>query len=217
MKNRRVLLCDLDGVIFDSYDLWDNVVESLCQQYGVANNMTLRQRLWDLPMSEIDGYLANYFGVPEESERVRQDKMKLARALYEEVPLKKGVHRFLAWAKSMGYPIIAATANDYELARTGLIKAGVMDYFSAVYSTVEMNKDEKDCEYLAMICRLESFLPEQAVLIEDNVNNLRYAERLGMRGIYIKNDVYPISNRKQFVVVERLNEIPHYLLASANV
>lgn len=212
MQQLKVILCDLDGVVFDSYGLWDQVVAMLCQRYGAEYTEVLRRELWALPMSEIDAYLADYLGVSTEVERVIEEKFEMAAALYAQVPLKEDAHCFMAWAKANAYRLIAVTSNEAALVRIGLEQAGLLDYFTAIYSSLDKGKDEKDCEYLTYVCRNESFLPQEAVLIEDHVSNLRYASHLGIQGIYMRNEWYALEATDDFVSVDHWREVAYHLL-----
>ena len=60
-KNKNIIFLDLDGVIFDSYDLWDDVVKELLAMANVDYTDEIKKHLWRLNMPEAELYLAEFF------------------------------------------------------------------------------------------------------------------------------------------------------------
>ncbi|WP_242616149.1 hypothetical protein [Streptococcus parasuis] len=55
--NKMVIWFDFDGVIFDSYEVWDQVVQGILKHHGVAYTQQIREELWRIPMEDVNAYL----------------------------------------------------------------------------------------------------------------------------------------------------------------
>ena len=126
----KAIFFDLDGVIFDSYDLWDQAVSQLLADYGVSYSEEIKQTLWQLPMTEANGYLLGLIDEFVDEGGFEKQKRSYLKKRYQTVPLIKGAQTVLAELNQQGFQLYAVTANYADLARAGLEAHELLANFS---------------------------------------------------------------------------------------
>lgn len=100
---------------------------------------------------------------------------------------KPGIPRFLASLKEHGVKTAIATGNLIENAENALVNAGLRGYFDGIYSPESVGGIKKAEPVLfTKIAADFGCLPEEAVVFEDAMHNLRSAIRggFGTIGVY---------------------------------
>ncbi|MGH3110230.1 MAG: HAD family hydrolase [Gaiellaceae bacterium] len=187
----EAVIFDLDGVLVDSEQVWDEVREELAREQGgrwpdraQADMMGMSSLEWSRYMHDVVG-LAD---PPEEISAVvvRRMQGRYARDLpvipgaVEAVRRLDGSYR-LAVASSSNRPLI-----DAVLSATGLSEA-----FEATVSSEEVARGKPAPDvYLEAALRLE-VEPERAAAIEDSANGILSAHAAGMSVVAVPNRRYP--------------------------
>ncbi len=200
MKN--VIFLDLDGVIFDSYDLWDMAVAKFLNLAGISYTSEIKAELWQLNMPEAEHYLEQLFLVKNISYRpeVLQTALVL---LYEKVPLMTDAKAVLTDLAQQGYQLYAVTSNHYHLAEIGLKSRQLFPYFTAIYSCLAMGYDGKEEAFLQTILTKERLKAKQVIFVEDSISNLKMAKNLGISGIYLENQDNPQNEENRNITTIR--------------
>jgi len=182
---------DMDGVIVDSEQVWDDVREQLAKEHGGRWHDRAQADMMGMSSPEWSRYMHEVIGLPESPEEINDEVVRRMLARYaERTPLVDGaveaVERLapefkLAVASSSNRPLIAAVLEC----------AGIADRFDAVVSSEEVagGKPAPDV-YLEAVRRL-GVESERAAAIEDSANGIRAAHAAGMRVIALPNLHYP--------------------------
>ncbi|MBJ8326218.1 HAD family hydrolase [Streptococcus pacificus] len=195
----NVIFLDLDGVVFDSYHIWDQVVETLLAQNGLRLTPIIRQRLWQSTMTQAEQYLLSLLGKEWTLEDLRREKDRLLVRAYEKVTLFENVTPTLETLVKEGYRLIAVTSNERHLALKGLESNSLLPYFKAVYSIFDFNFHDKTSDFLQRVVREAGVVEDHLVMVEDSWKNLQQAKNLGITTIYFENPVYPLEDQKAFI------------------
>ncbi|CAM4189578.1 hypothetical protein AT575_05110 [Streptococcus penaeicida] len=190
---QKIVFFDLDGVLFDSYDIWDQMVKSLLERYGIPFTDELQAKLWSLEMDQADLYLTHLLAdfLDETSFKVAKEEYLLEE--YKSVTLKSGTKELLPYLIKKGYNLYAVTSNYGHLAKAGLEANGLLPYFQQVISTFDYNSDSKDIEFLNSIISFYELEKHSIAMVEDSWKNLLEAKKAGIETIYLLNDVYPLE------------------------
>ena len=62
--NKMVIWFDLDGVIFDSYEVWDQVVQGILKHHGVAYTQQIREELGVFQWKMLTRIYCNLWRIP---------------------------------------------------------------------------------------------------------------------------------------------------------
>jgi HAD superfamily hydrolase (TIGR01509 family) len=186
-----VVVFDLDGVIVDSEQVWDDVRERLAKERGGRWHEGAQAAMMGMSSPEWSAYMHDEIGLRESAEEINAEVVRRMLERYrEELPLIDGavdaVQRLaaefrLGVASSSNRPLIAAVLDG----------AGIAALFEAVVSSEEVagGKPAPDV-YLEAMRRLDVD-PSRAAAVEDSSNGIRAAHAAGMRVIALPNAHYP--------------------------
>ena len=182
---------DLDGLLLDTEQLWDEVREGLVRERGGRWHDRAQADMMGMSSVEWPRYMHDVIGLAEPADEIDAEVVRRMQARYaEELPLVEGgveaVRRLaadlrLGLASSSNRPIIDAV----------LAAAGIAALFEATVSSeeVERGKPAPDV-YLETAQRL-GVAPRACAAVEDSANGIRSASAAGMRVIAIPNRRYP--------------------------
>lgn len=206
--NKMVIWFDLDGVIFDSYEVWDLVVQGILKHHGVAYTQKIREELWRIPMEDVNAYLLQLMENSLDENEFERQKMNQLQSLYRDISLVEGVHELLSTLKAKGAVRYAVTSNYLELAELGLSSHHLSNYFVKLYSSLDLFGSDKNREFYQFILHQERIDPANIVMVEDNKNNLCIGHELGIAGVYIEHSNSPFSVENTGIVsIKQLSEL----------
>jgi HAD superfamily hydrolase (TIGR01509 family) len=184
---------DLDGVIIDSEELWDEVREGLARERGGRWSEQAQADMMGMSSTEWSRYMHEVVGLPEPPDEINREVVSRMLVRYSEhLPLIDGavdaVKRVAAH-----WPLGVASSSNRELIDHVLELSGLAPYFKATISSeeVERGKPAPDV-YLAVAGALGAD-PTRCVAAEDSSNGLRAAAAAGMAVIALPNPHYPPS------------------------
>ena len=182
---------DMDGVIVDSEQVWDDVREQLAKERGGRWHERAQADMMGMSSPEWSVYMHEVIGLPESPEAINDEVVaRMLERYREQLPLIDGaveaVERLapefrLAVASSSNRPLIAAVLHQ----------AGITGRFDAVVSSEEVAGGKPAPDVYLEAMRLLGVAPESAVAIEDSSNGIRAAHAAGMRVIALPNAHYP--------------------------
>lgn len=206
--NKMVIWFDLDGVIFDSYEVWDQVVQGILKHHGVTYTQQIEEELWRIPMEDVNAYLLQLVENSIDENELERQKMDQLQSLYRDISLVEGVHELLSTLKAKGAVMYAVTSNYLELAELGLSSHHLSNYFVKLYSSLDLFGSDKNREFYQFILHQEGMDPANIVMVEDNMNNLRIGHELGIAGVYIEHLNSPFSDENTGIVsIKQLSEL----------
>jgi HAD superfamily hydrolase (TIGR01509 family) len=182
---------DMDGVIVDSEQVWDDVREQLAKERGGRWHEGAQAAMMGMSSPEWSAYMHDEIGLRESPEEINAEVVNRMLERYRErLPLIDGaveaVRRLapefrLGVASSSNRPLIAAVLD----------RAGVGELFDAVVSSEEVLRGKPAPDvYLETMRRLGAE-PGRTAAIEDSSNGIRAAHAAGMRVIALPNAHYP--------------------------
>ena len=182
---------DLDGVIVDSEQIWDEVRERYIREHGGRYDAEAQRAMMGMSSTEWSSFIHEQLGVDATPENINADIVELMIARYREhLPLvpdaREAVERMagsfpLAIASSSNRPLIALVLELADLA--GLFRATVSS------EEVQRGKPAPDV-YLEAAQRLD-VEPVRCAAIEDSHSGIASAKAAAMRVVAIPNRRYP--------------------------
>jgi HAD superfamily hydrolase (TIGR01509 family) len=187
----RAVVFDLDGVIIDSEQVWEEVRRGYVAEHGREFLPDTQQRLMGMSTPEWARYLAEDVGVGLPPERVAADVLdRMAERYRARVPLIPGavdaVHRIAA-----RFPVALASSSARALIDRVLESAGLTGVFRTTLSTEEVPRGKPAPDvYLTAVAKL-GLTPAVCAAVEDSSNGLRSAAAAGLTVIAVPHGVYP--------------------------
>ncbi|HVQ91405.1 MAG TPA: HAD family phosphatase [Mycobacteriales bacterium] len=187
----QAVIFDLDGVLIESEQVWDEVRRGLATDAGRPWPPETTTALQGMSTQEWSRHLVEVVGVPGPPERVAAEVInRLADRYRDGVPLLPGAVETVR-ALVGRWPLGVASSSPVRLIRLVLATAGVADLFGAAVSSEEVPRGKPAPDvYLEAAARL-GVEPVRCVAVEDSSNGLRAAVAAGMVLVAAPNEEYP--------------------------
>ena len=182
---------DLDGVIVDSEQVWDEVRERYVRELGGTYTEAATRDMMGMSSPEWSRYLAESLGVPGTPAEINTAIVERMLERYGEAPplipgAVEAVRRCAA-----RWPLAVASSSNPELIEVVLDAAGLHDAIPVVVSSQEVARGKPAPDvYLEAARRLE-VEPHACAAVEDSHNGIRSANAAGLRVIAIPNPHFP--------------------------
>jgi HAD superfamily hydrolase (TIGR01509 family) len=182
---------DLDGVILDSEELWDEVREGLARERGGRWSEQAQADMMGMSSTEWSRYLHEVVGLPEPPEQINREVVRRMLARYaEHLPLIDGaadaVKRLAAH-----WPLGIASSSNRELIDRVLEVSDLAPYFKATISSEEVERGKPAPEVYLEAARRLGVEPARSVAIEDSASGIRSAHAAGTHVVAIPNRAFP--------------------------
>jgi HAD superfamily hydrolase (TIGR01509 family) len=210
---------DLDGLLLETEQVWDEVREQLTRERGGRWHDRAQADMMGMSSTEWSRYMHEELGLPDPPEELNRLVVERMMERYrEELPLIDGAVEAVRRIAER-WPLGLASSSNRPLIDLALQLMGVADLFRVTVSSeeVERGKPAPDV-YLAAARRL-GVSPERVAAIEDSANGIRSAKAAGMRVIAIPNPHYPPPEdalSQADVVLESLWELSPDVVESAS-
>jgi HAD superfamily hydrolase (TIGR01509 family) len=182
---------DLDGVLLDSEQRWNEAKEALVREAGGTWREEAPRVMMGMSSPEWSAYLRDDLGVQRDLDAINADVVRRMHESYEAgLPLLPGALETVR-ALAARWPLGLASSSNREIIDVFLERSGVGDLFGATVSSEQVARGKPAPDvYLETARRLEVD-PRACVAIEDSANGLRAAHAAGMPVIAAPNPHYP--------------------------
>jgi HAD superfamily hydrolase (TIGR01509 family) len=182
---------DLDGVIIDSEQLWDEVREGLARERGGRWSKQAQADMMGMSSTEWSRYMHEVVGLPEPPEEINREVVRRMLARYSEhLPLIDGavdpVKRLAAH-----WPLGVASSSNRELIDHVLELSGLAPCFKVTVSSEEVERGKPAPDVYLEAARRLGAEPSRTVAIEDSASGIRSAHAAGMHVVAIPNRAFP--------------------------
>jgi len=187
----EAVVFDLDGVLMDSEQLWNQSKQEVVRESGGRWREDAPTAMMGMSSPEWSRYMRNALGVPMAIDEINRAVVERMEQHYREhLPLLPGAVEAVR-SLHRHWPLALASSANREIIDFALDAAGLAREFSATVSSeeVEHGKPAPDV-YLEAARRLE-VSPDRCVAIEDSSNGLRSGAAAGMAVIAVPNHHYP--------------------------
>ena len=182
---------DLDGVILDSEQVWDEVREELTRERGGRWHAQAQADMMGMSSVEWSRYMHEELGVPDQPEEINAEVVRRMIARYEErLPLIDGA---VDAVRRIGvrWPLGLASSSNRQVIDRVLELAGLAPLFSATVSSEEVARGKPAPDVYLEAARRLGVEAERCAAVEDSGNGIRSAAAAHMRVIAIPNRLFP--------------------------
>jgi HAD superfamily hydrolase (TIGR01509 family) len=213
----QAVVFDLDGVLLDSEQVWDEIRRGLADEAGRPWPAEATRAMQGMSTAEWSAYLTDVVGIPGEPEQVAATVVNQIAARYgERPPLLPGA---VEAVKRLGrrWPLGLASSSPRRLIDSVLAAAGLAQQFQVSVSTEQVAAGKPSPAVYQTVVQRLGVKPAQAVAIEDSSNGLRSAAAAGLAVLAVPHAAFPPAADALAladVVVGSLDEITVELVAS---
>jgi HAD superfamily hydrolase (TIGR01509 family) len=182
---------DLDGVIVDSEQVWDEVREAYVRETGGTYVETATRDMMGMSSPEWSRYMAESLGVPGTPEEINAAIVERMLARYGEAPplipgAVEAVRRVAA-----RWPLAIASSSNPELIEVVVRAAGLGDVFPIAVSSQEVARGKPAPDVYLEAARRLGVAAGACAAVEDSHNGIRSAKAAGMRVVAVPNPHFP--------------------------
>jgi HAD superfamily hydrolase (TIGR01509 family) len=206
----EAVVFDLDGVLLDSEQVWDEARERLAEERGGRWHARAQRDMMGMSSTEWSRYMHETIGLPEPPEEINREVVERLAATYREhLPAlpgaKEAVERLAA-----RWPLGLASSSNRELIDLALELLGVRQLFAVTVSSEEVARGKPAPDVYLEAARRLGVDPARAAAVEDSHNGILSAKAAGMRVVAIPNGHFPpdkVTVEHADVVLDSLDEL----------
>jgi HAD superfamily hydrolase (TIGR01509 family) len=215
----EAVVFDLDGLLLDTEQVWDEVREALTRDRGGRWHERAQADMMGMSSTEWSRYMHDELGLSEPPEELNRLVVERMQERYrDELPLVDGA---VEAVRRIGvrWPLGLASSSNRELIDLALELMGLADLFRATVSSEEVERGKPAPDVYLEAARRLGVRPENVVAIEDSANGIRSAKAGGMGVIAIPNPHFPPTDdvlTQAELVLESLEELTPGAVESAS-
>ena len=182
---------DLDGVLLDSEQVWDEVREQLVRERGGRWHERAQTEMMGMSSLEWSRYMREQLGVPEAPEEISAEVVRRLEDVYRQrLPLVDGAFEAVKRLAAR-WPLGLASSSNRELIELVLELSGLARFFRVTVSSEEVEHGKPAPDVYLEAARRLGFAPERCAAVEDSRNGIRAAKTAAMHVIAIPNPHFP--------------------------
>ncbi|GAA1250339.1 HAD family phosphatase [Prauserella halophila] len=207
----QAVIFDMDGVLVDSEQLWDEVRRSVAASHGGTWNAEATRAMQGMSTPEWAAYLAEEVGVALPPDEIADTVIAEMRNRYADAPpVLPGASETLSRIASE-YPVAIASSSPPVLIESFLTATGLAPQVPVAVSSEQVAKGKPAPDvYLEAASRLGVHARECAA-VEDSTSGLQAALAAGMTVFAVPNPHFPPDRTvvaKTHRTLDGISELP---------
>jgi HAD superfamily hydrolase (TIGR01509 family) len=187
----EAVVFDLDGVLIQTEEIWDDVRESYAGERGARYDEEAQRAMMGMSSLEWSLYMHEELGVPDEPEDISAEVVRRMEARYRErLPLIDGAEEAVGRLAAR-WPLGLASSSNRPLIDAVLELSGLAPSFRATVSSEEVERGKPSPDVYLECARRLGVSAAACAAIEDSHSGIRSATAAGMRVLAIPNPSYP--------------------------
>ena len=182
---------DLDGVLLDSEQVWDEARERLANERGGRWHPEAQRDMMGMSSPEWSRYMHETIGLPEPPEEINREVVERLAAIYREhLPVIAGAREAVE-RMAARWPLGVASSSNRELIELVLELLGVAHLFATTVSSEEVAHGKPAPDVYLEAARRLRVDPANVAAVEDSHNGILAARAAGMCVLAIPNAHFP--------------------------
>ena len=187
----QAVVFDMDGVIVDSEQVWDEVRADYARAAGGSYPEAATRAMMGMSSPEWSAYMATELRVPGTPDEINAAIVERMLARYGEAPpLIPGAVDAVRGIAAR-WPIAIASSSNPELIEVVLRRAGLDGIVQTAVSSEEVRRGKPAPDVYLEAARRLGVEPARCAAVEDSHNGIRSAKAAGMRVIALPNPHFP--------------------------
>jgi HAD superfamily hydrolase (TIGR01509 family) len=187
----EAVVFDLDGVVLDSEQVWDDVREDLARERGGRWHSRAQADMMGMSSPEWSRYMHDVIGLEESPGEINDEVVRRMLSRYgTRLPLIDGAVEAVE-RLAPHFRLGVASSSNRPLIDAALHAAGIEERFAATVSSEEVARGKPAPDVYLEAARRLGVAPERAVAVEDSSNGIRSAHAAGMAVVAVPNEHYP--------------------------
>lgn len=169
IRGKKALIFDVDGTLLDSMPMWARLDIDYLEGMGYHPEPDFCTKVKMMTISDASVFIKDYFGVDKSSEQITKEIMYMAYSRYEkDLVLKPGAAELIKTLKNMGYHLVVATANEYDMVKKCLERNDIMQYMDGLVTCTMVGYSKQKPDVYLKACEIAGASVEESVIFEDS-------------------------------------------------
>lgn len=172
MKNLKLVIFDMDGLMFDTEVFYCDRIEDYCKEKDIAIDIgALHNVIGTSNPMDMDHF--NQSEYPNDYVQKIADEaheLSLAYVTTHGAPIKEGLYELLDYLKSEGIQMVVATSTRIEISKPILELANVYNDLLFLITGQEVKNGKPNPDIFLEALRRSGFKKEEALILEDSIN-----------------------------------------------
>jgi HAD superfamily hydrolase (TIGR01509 family) len=182
---------DLDGLLLETEQLWDEVREQLARERGGRWSERAQADMMGMSSPEWSRYMHEVVGLAGSPDKIAEEVVRrMAERYRERLPLLPGAPEAVERLAAR-WPLGLASSSNRPLIDLALEVSGLAQCFRATVSSEEVAHGKPAPDVYLEACRRLDVEPARAAAIEDSRNGIRSGHASGMKVVAIPNAHFP--------------------------
>jgi HAD superfamily hydrolase (TIGR01509 family) len=182
---------DLDGVLIQTEELWDEVREAYVRERGGRYDAAAQRAMMGMSSVEWSRFIHDDLGVPDAPEEISAEVVRRMQGRYRErLPLLDGAVEAVERCASR-WPLAVASSSNRPLIDAVLELSGLAQRFRATVSSEEVARGKPAPDVYLEAARRLGVDASACAAVEDSHSGIRSAHAAGMRVVAIPNASFP--------------------------
>lgn len=208
MNKIKGAIFDLDGTLFDSLWVWEEIDRRFLNKRGIEVPKDYSLAISAMSYENSAVYTIKRFGLSDTPDALMAEWMDMSREMYAtEIKLKKGAKEFLLALKAKGIKLAVATSSTRELYEPALKNNGIYQLFDVIIDTKGKRGKEFPDVYIAA-AEAMGLGPTECVVFEDLPIAILTAKNGGFKTVGIVDKHYsPVMQDNASIVAKEYCEL----------
>jgi HAD superfamily hydrolase (TIGR01509 family) len=184
----HAVVFDLDGLLVNTEDLYEQAGESVLRRRGKTYDADLREQMMGRPAADALQLMIDCHSLTDTLEQLMcecQDELKELMAT--SLAPMPGVEKLLDALAAAEIPIAVATSSTSDYADHVLAELGFIDRFRFILTAADIVHGKPDPEVYLLAARRLGLPPSQTMVLEDSGNGCRAAVAAGAFTVAVPN------------------------------
>jgi HAD superfamily hydrolase (TIGR01509 family) len=182
---------DLDGLLLDTEQVWDDVREKLAHERGGRWHERAQADMMGMSSPEWSRYMHEVVGLRESPDEIAAEVVRRMEAHYRErLPLLTGAREAVERIAAR-WPLGLASSSNRPLIDLALETGDLAPFFRATVSSEEVARGKPAPDVYIEACARLGVDPSSAAAVEDSRSGIRSAHAAGLRVVAIPNAHFP--------------------------
>ncbi|WP_099345913.1 HAD family hydrolase [Clostridium tertium] len=208
MENLKLVIFDMDGLIFDterlSYESW----KEAAKEFNIDFDLNLLYKLLGTNHESVRNTLHNELEnkINVDNYIMERNNIYLSKIMNGEVEKKKGIEELLKYLTDKNIKKAVATSSNREIAYKLLKDAGIYDYYDYILCGDEVKKSKPNPEVFLRVAEKLDIPANQCMVLEDSEAGTIAASRARMTPVIIPDLKNPSEDIEK-LAFKKLNNL----------
>lgn len=205
----NAVIFDMDGVLFDTELVFDQIWTMLAKKYGYVIQQQMLDNLRGTSGKRMANIIESYWKDADGFLIIDELFANAKAYLSQKVPLKPGVCELIDFLWQHKMPMAVASGSFKDLVLSNLKVSGLIHYFQVISSGDEVSSGKPEPDIFLLTAKRLCQKPQNCLVLEDGIHGVLAGIRAGCETYMVLDKVSPTKEilEKQVPIYNDLTEV----------